>query len=301
MDNKVSDRQLLREIRNRLESSKKHEQEIKDLTQELQGVSKKLKDSEALKSHFISNVSNEIVNPFTSILGLSKAILSVEKQDWKKVVSMVALIHSEAFNLDFQLKNIFVAAKVEAGEIAPNIAKVNIRSLLQTVVDSFNIISRKMGITFDIQFNIDHGFGKNFYYKTDSEKLKLILSNLINNALKYSYKDSKVIINVWLDDEDSLKMSVQDFGTGISEKNQQTIFQRFKRLDTGINSINRGHGLGLSITKALLDVLSGDIEIDSQKGEGSTFTISVPEAKNIVDGFSGDGNDIFFDEEDEIF
>ncbi len=301
MDNKISDRQLLKEIRLRLESSKKHEQEIKDLTQELQGVSKKLKDSEALKSHFISNVSNEIVNPFTSILGLSKAILSVEKQDWKKVVSMVALIHSEAFNLDFQLKNIFVAAKVEAGEIAPNIAKVNIRSLLQTVVDSFNIISRKMGITFDIQFNIDHGFGKNFYYKTDSEKLKLILSNLINNALKYSYKDSKVIISVWLDDEDALKMSVQDFGTGISEKNQHTIFQRFKRLDTGINSINRGHGLGLSITKALLDVLSGDIEIDSQKGEGSTFTISVPEAKNIVDGFSGEGNDIFFDEEDEIF
>ncbi len=301
MNNNLSDRQLLKEIKLRLENSKKSDQEIKDLTQELQSVSKKLKDSEALKSHFISNISNEIVNPFTSILGLSKAILAVEKHDWKKVVSMVALIHSEAFNLDFQLKNIFVAAKVEAGEIAPNIAKVNIRSLLQTVVDSFNIISRKMGISIEVQFNIDHGFGKNFYFKTDSEKLKLILSNLINNALKYSYKDSKVIISVWLDDEDELKMSVQDFGTGISEKNQQTIFERFKRLDTGINSINRGHGLGLSITKALLDVLSGDIEIASQKGEGSTFTITVPEAKNIVDGFSGDGNDIFFDEEDEIF
>ena len=214
---------------------------------------------------------------------------------------MVALIHSDAFNLDFQLKNIFVAAKIEAGEIAPNVAKVNIRTLLQNVMDSFNIISRKMGISFDIQFNIEHGFGKNFYFKTDSEKLKLILSNLINNALKYSYKDSKVIISVWLDEEDVLMLSVRDFGTGISEKNQQTIFQRFKRLDTGINSINRGHGLGLSITKALLDVLSGKIEITSVKGEGSTFTISVPESKNIVDGFSGEGNDIFFDDGDEIF
>jgi len=299
--NNLSDRQLLKELRLRLENGKSSETEIKELTQELQSVSKKLKDSEALKSHFISNISNEIVNPFTSILGLSKAILSVEKHDWKKVVSMVALIHSEAFNLDFQLKNIFVAAKIEAGEIAPNIAKVNVRSLLQTVVDSFNIISRKMGISIDVQFNIEHGFGKNFYFKTDSEKLKLILSNLINNALKYSYKDSKVVISVWLDEDDILKISVQDFGTGISEKNQKTIFERFKRLDTGINSINRGHGLGLSITKALLDVLSGDIEIQSHKGEGSTFTISVPEAKNIVDGFSGEGNDIFFDEEDEIF
>ena len=65
-----------------------------------------------------------------------------------------------------------------------------------------------MGISIDVQFNIEHGFGKNFYFKTDSEKLKLILSNLINNALKYSYKDSKVVISVWLDEDDILKISV---------------------------------------------------------------------------------------------
>jgi len=296
----LSDRQLLRELRLRLEERKKLDDELKELSKDFQGVTKKLKESEALKSHFISNISNEIVNPFTSILGLSKAILSVEKNDWKKVVSMVALIHSEAFNLDFQLRNIFVAAKIEAGEIAPNITKVNIRSLVQTVIDSFNIISRKMGIDIETQFNIEHGFGKNFYFKTDSEKLKLVLSNLINNALKYSYKDSKVIVKLWVDD-DVLSASVQDFGTGISEKNQKIIFERFKRLDSGINSINRGHGLGLSITKALLDVLEGNIEIQSQKGEGSIFTVTLPEAKNLIEGFSGEGNDIFFDEGDEIF
>lgn len=296
----LTDKQLLRELRLRLEERKKFDNEMKELSKDFQSVTKKLKESEALKSHFISNISNEIVNPFTSILGLSKAILSVEKNDWKKVVSMVALIHSEAFNLDFQLRNIFVAAKIEAGEIAPNITKVNIRSLAQTVIDSFNIISRKMGIEIDMQFNIEYGFGKNFYFKTDSEKLKLILSNLINNALKYSYKDSKVIVKIWVD-EDILNISVQDYGTGISEKNQKIIFERFKRLDSGINSINRGHGLGLSITKALLDVLGGKIEIDSKKGDGSTFSINLPEAKNVIEGFSGDGNDVFFDDDDEIF
>ena len=128
----------------------------------------------------------------------------------------------------------------------------------------------------------------------------MILSNLLNNALKYSYKDSQVILKVWVD-EDVLHASVQDYGTGISEKNQKIIFERFKRLDSGINSINRGHGLGLSITKALLDVLGGDIDIKSQKGEGSEFSVSLPEARNIVEGFSGDGNDVFFDEDDEIF
>ena len=296
----LSDRQLLKELRVRLEASKKAQDELQTLSRDYQEVSRKLSESEALKSHFISNISNEIVNPFTSILGLSKAILSVEKNDWKKVVSMVALIHSEAFNLDFQLKNIFVAAKIEAGEVAPNITKVNIRSLIQNVIESFNIVSRKMGISIDLQFNVDYGFGKNLYFKTDSEKLKLILSNLINNALKYSYKDSKVIIKVSIED-DILHVAVQDFGTGISEKNQKIIFERFKRLDSGINSINRGHGLGLSITKALLDVLDGDITIDSKKGEGSTFSISLPEAKNMIEGFSGEGNDIFFDDDDEIF
>lgn len=296
----LSDRQLLKELRSIISERRSFETELKELSHDYQQVTKKLRESEALKSHFISNISNEIVNPFTSILGLSKSILSVEKHDWKKVVSMVALIHSEAFNLDFQLRNIFVAAKIEAGEIQPNIAKVNIRSLIQTVLDAFTIVARKMGIDISLDFNIEYGFGKNFYFKTDSEKLKLIVSNLINNALKYSYKDSKILINVWVDD-DILKLSVKDFGTGISEKNQKIIFERFKRLDSGINSINRGHGLGLSITKALLDVLGGKIEIDSKKGEGSTFTISLPEAKNIVEGFSGEGNDMFFDEGDEIF
>jgi signal transduction histidine kinase len=114
------------------------------------------------------------------------------------------------------------------------------------------------------------------------------------------YKDSKVIITVWVD-EDILNISVQDFGTGISEKNQKVIFERFKRLDSGINSINRGHGLGLSITKALLDVMGGNIEIESKKGEGSTFFVRIPEAKNIVEGFSGEGNETFFDGDDEIF
>jgi len=296
----ISDKQLLKELKTRIEDKQKLEDEVKILSSELQLVTQRFKESESMKSHFISNISNEIVNPFTSILGLSKSILAVEKDNWKKVVSMVALIHSEAFNLDFQLKNIFVAAKIEAGEVVPNIAKVNINTLIQSIIESFNLVARKMAIDIEFQYNIEFGFGKNFFFKTDSEKLKLILSNLLNNALKYSYKDSKVIIKVWID-EDLLSISLQDFGTGISEKNQKVIFERFRRLDSGINSINRGHGLGLSITKALLDVLDGNIEIDSVKGDGSTFTIRIPEAKNIVDSFSGDGNDIFFDGDDEIF
>lgn len=298
--NNISDKQLLKELKSRLDERRTVDERYEALQMEYQTISKRLKDSEALKSHFISNITNEIVNPFTSILGLSKAILSVEKQDWKKIVSMVAMIHNECFSLDFQLKNIFTAAKIEAGEMQPNISKVNIRQLLQTVIDSFAVVARKMGIEIEFDYNIEIGFGKNFDFKTDSEKLRQILTNILNNAIKYSYKDSKVIVKVWMDD-DELNISVQDFGTGISEKNQNIIFERFRRLDTGINSINQGHGLGLSITKALLDMLGGRINIQSQKGEGSTFTVVLPESETIVDNFTSDDDALFFDEGDELF
>ncbi|MCI5981652.1 MAG: HAMP domain-containing sensor histidine kinase [Bacteroidales bacterium] len=296
MNANSSDKQLLKELKNRLEQRADIQKKYEELQQEYQAMSKRLKDSEALKSHFISNVTNEIVNPFTSIIGLSKAILSVDKQEWKKIVSMVALIHNEAFNLDFQLKNIFTAAKIEAGEILPNVQKVHIRQLIQSVIDSFTVVTRKMGIEIEFDYEIQLGFGeKDYYFNTDAEKLKQIISNILNNAVKYSYKDSKVIVKTWIDD-DLLFISIQDFGTGISEKNQNIIFERFKRLDTGINSINQGHGLGLSIAKALLDVLEGTIDIKSVKGEGSTFTISIPRLKVVnTDPFGGDDGGMFFE------
>ena len=79
---------------------------------------------------------------------------------------------------------------------------------------------------------------------------------------------------------------VKDYGTGISESNQQIIFDRFKRLDTGINSLNRGHGLGLSINKALIDMLNGTIDIKSKIAEGASFIVTIPENQGETEGFS---------------
>lgn len=296
---KLTDQELIDELQKRFEENKKTIQELKDLTEELKIVNKKLEESEALKSHFISNITNEIINPFTSILGLSRNILAVKKENWKKVISMVALIHSEAFNLDFQLRNIFLAAKIEAGEIYPEILNVDLKSLVRNVIDTFRIEAKKKNISIELLFDIKPEKGIIFYFKTDPEKIKLSLANLISNALKFSYDDNKVIVKVWKEN-DFVHISVQDFGTGISEANQKIIFDRFKRLDSGINSLNRGHGLGLSINKAVIDLLQGKISIKSEVNKGATFTISVPEAKTNIAGFSADGNEFIFDDE-EIF
>jgi signal transduction histidine kinase len=297
---KLTDEELFEELKNRIKTNKESLQELQDLNKELRVVNKKLEESESLKSHFISNITNEIINPFTSIIGLAKHILSVNKEDWKTVISMVALIHSEAFNLDFQLRNIFVAAKIEAGEIYPEILNVDIKTLISNMLESFKLEAKKKKITIEFDFEIEpKNTGEVVYFKTDPEKFKLVLSNLLSNALKFSFEGQKIIIRTWKV-TDLLNLSVQDFGTGITEENQKKIFDRFKRLDTGINSLNRGHGLGLSINKAILDLFNGKIDIQSKIGEGSTFTIFIPESQAEVAGFSTDGNEFLFDEE-EIF
>ena len=292
----LTDQELIDELKKRFDQNKKSLQEVQELNTELKKVNKKLEESEALKSHFISNITNEIINPFASILALSKNILSVEKENWKKVISMVSLIYSEAFNLDFQLRNIFVAAKIEAGEIFPEILNVDVKQLLESVIDSFKYECKKKKIRLELQFAIATTEEKPFFFKTDPEKLRLIISNLVSNAVKFSYEDNRVVIKCWLNEDKQLQAFVQDFGTGISNENQKIIFDRFKRLDSGINSINRGHGLGLSINKALLDLLNGTIEIESEHGKGARFTITIPEIQSDISGFAFDGNELFFDE-----
>ncbi len=293
----LSDKELIDELKKRFEQNKRSLDEVQSLNEELKKVNRKLEDSEALKSHFISNITNEIINPFASILALSKNILSVEKENWKKVISMVSLIYSEAFNLDFQLRNIFVAAKLEAGEIFPEILNVDVKHLIESVVESFKYEGKKKKLKINFTFNVETEHGKPFFFKTDPEKLRLILSNLLSNAVKFSYDEQNIDIQASVDNK-NLIVSVKDYGKGISLDNQKIIFDRFKRLDSGINSIHRGHGLGLSINKALLDLLNGSVDIQSELEKGANFTISIPENESQVSGFAFDGNELFFDERD---
>ncbi len=298
---KLTDEELINELTKRFEENKRSYLELQELNKELRLVNQKLEESEALKSHFISNITNEIVNPFTSIIGLSRAILSVDKENWKKVISMVALIHTEAFHLDFQLRNIFVAAKIEAGEIAPEVMMVDIKSMIDSIIDAYKFVAKKKRVSIVGNFDIEGYTGVGSYtFKTDPEKLKLILSNLMSNAVNFSFEDGSIELNIWREDN-YLKISVVDHGTGISEINQAIIFDRFRRVDSGINSINRGHGLGLSINKALLDVLNGTIEVSSMEGHGATFSISIPESTDASEGSAADDNEFFFGGESQVF
>ncbi len=281
----LSDEALIKELKKRFD-------QLKDTTAELQEANKKLEESESMKTHFIANISNEITNPFSSILGLARNIVNGKNIDRAKINSMANHIYSEAFYLDFQLKNIFMAARLEAGDEKPQICEVDVNSLLKNMTDLYTIEANKKKLTINLHAN---GSGANCF-KTDQEKLTLILSNLLSNAIKFSHDNGKIDVNVHLED-DILEISVRDYGIGLSEKNKEVIFDRFRKLDSGINSINRGHGLGLSVNKALLDMLDGGIKINTMTNKGSEFTIEIPEATADSAGIAMTDNEVFFDEE----
>jgi signal transduction histidine kinase len=259
-------------LRDKIESL---DQANERLHSELRQVNQKLKESEALKDHFVSNISNEIINPFASIIGLSQNIILSKKEDWKRVITMTAMIHGEAFNLDFQLRNIFMVAKLEAGDVMPEISNVKISTLVDSVIGNFAPIAKKRNIQILHETQLLDSSGIASAFPTDPEKLRLILSNLLSNAIQYSSESDRIELNSKIENDD-LVISVKDYGKGISEANQKIIYDRFKRLDSGINSLNRGHGLGLSVNKALIDILCGNIEIESKRNEGANFTISLP-------------------------
>jgi two-component system, OmpR family, phosphate regulon sensor histidine kinase PhoR len=276
----LSDDELLYELDRRFKECKKTLDEQKELTNELVLTNKKLLESEALKSHFISSVTNEIINPFSSVLGLSKSLLMVKSHDWEKVKNMARLIHSEAFGLDFQLRNIFAAAKIEAGEVFIESSNVNLTELVTNVVETFRHEADRK----NLQVEIDNMLTERTFV-TDDEKIRLIIANLLSNAIKYSLHNEKVEISLEYLGND-LVIIVKDNGIGINKKNKEEIFDRFKRIDDQISSLNIGQGLGLSIVKSLVELFGGSIQLKSEIDTGAEFKVTIPESEqktNIYD------------------
>jgi signal transduction histidine kinase len=291
----LTDKELVEEITSRLDENRKNIDGQNDLMRQLISVNEKLLRSEQLKSNFLSNIRNEINNPITSVLELSKSINSNHHsiEDMKKFGE---LIFSEVSSLDFQLRNIFLAAELEAGEFQISVSNVNINSLITRVLDSFKRQIDKKGIQVIYTNHIEKDLG----FKTDSNKLLLIVSNLISNAINFNQVDGVIYINSKIEDG-IYDLSIKDNGVGISEENKSKIYDRFLQSEEGSKKTYSGHGLGLSITKTLLEMLGGSISLDSELTVGSNFKILLKSAETKQnESFYEEGNDFLFNSEEEM-
>lgn len=295
----LSDLELVEELQRRLEAKDKAYQALSAVTAKLEELNKKLVESEELKSSFLSNIRNEINNPLTSVLAMSELIITGDEMPEPETLkSIIGLIHKDAFDLNFQLRNIFAAAELEAGEAQPAFTNTDVDSVLSDCISSLG--QRSAGKNVKIIFEIPQEM-KGTPFRTDAEKLHRIFLNLLSNAIEYSNDGGEVQASVWAD-SGRLVLTVRDFGVGIDRKDQKAIFERFRQLESGATKHHAGHGLGLSIVKASVELLGGTINVESSTGKGALFTVTLPEAELSGAGdFLSEGTEFFDTAESERF
>jgi len=271
MDRELSDHELVEILQQRLECNRKALFDLREVTSVLEKTNARLQESEALKGHFLSNIRNEINNPLSSIMGLAGELLN-DAEAGSKVAVCAPLIYAEAFKLDFQLQNIFSAAELEAGEAVPFFARVEINRLIESVLAALNRQDNPR------QIRVDQELPAELVFTTDAQKLQLILSNLLANALEFGETDSSVLLRA-----------------GIAPECQERIFDRFRQLDEGTTKSHRGHGLGLSVVKALVELLGGTLSVSSKPGEGFILSLVLPEQRSDSDVVAPDSNLFLFE------
>lgn len=293
----LRDDELIQELTIRFAQSRKAFSDLSVVNRKLVEMNRRLEQSEALKSNFLSNIRNEINNPLNAIIGLA-AELAALGPEGAEAAKMASLICSEACNLDFQLRNIFMAAELEAGEVDPHIIQVNVAAVAKEVVEVFRYSASRKSV--DIELELQQT-DEPLLFATDGVKLQIILSNLLANAVEFSPPHDVVSVSLAIDGEGRLVVAVRDRGRGIAAEDHARIFDRFVQLEVGPTRSHPGHGLGLSIARALADLLQGTMTLESAPGKGALFTVVLP-PNAFSDGehiFAEGGNLFLFDEMSE--
>ena len=259
------------------------------MNRKLVELNEKLTHSEEVKTRFLALMRNEINNPLTDIMGLADLIMGKVPLD--KARGLAAMIKSDAFQLDCQIRNVFTAAEVEAGEAGPCIVRVDVDSVLQDVAQSFAPFARAKGLVLSCRVE-----GEVSAFPTDGDKLHHLLANLVANAVESSWPSGRVEILARAQ-ADHLKVSVVDQGPGLPETQRKKLFQPF-----GVTSARRGQYLGLPVVKALVDLLGGEIQVESTPGEGTAIVVLLPRGivQESLEGATLDGNLLIFDEPREF-
>jgi len=241
---------------------------------ELNKAKLKAEESDRLKSAFLANMSHEIRTPMNSILGfaelLKKSHLSGEKQ--KEYIRIIEQSGIRMLNL---INDIIDISKVESGQMEVYYTELNLDEIMEYIYSLFKPEADKKGIQIIQQVNPAE---KGIFIKTDRGKIIGILTNLVKNSIKFTPKGTiEFGYQLKLINEScAIEFFVKDTGIGIPGERQQAVFDRFVQADIADTRALQGAGLGLSISKAYVEMLGGTIWVESKEGSGSTFYFTLP-------------------------
>jgi len=243
---------------------------IKKTEKDLQNASKKAEKANNAKSAFLSQTSHEIRTPMHAILGYAQIILR-EKNLPTKTLKLVEAIESSGDTLLSLINNILDLSKIDAGHMRLNIAKFDLNGLILELRSLFEILCKKKNLVYDFP-QVD----QSLILEGDSLKIKQVLINLLNNAIKFTEKGSVSLKIVSLEN-DFFRFDIKDTGIGIPREAHDLIFQPFQQRTE--NSFVEGTGLGLSISRKLVDLMGGDLTIESDKDKGALFSFTLSLSK----------------------
>lgn len=247
------------------------EQRVSERTEELQIAMEKARTADHLKSAFLATMSHELRTPLNSIIGFTGILLqglagplNAEQQ------KQMGMVQGSSRHLLALINDVLDISKIEAGQLRLSISTFDLRVSIEKMVKlvSPSAEKKKLNLRLDLAPDLTQ-------ITLDQCRFEQVILNLINNAVKYSDK-GQIIVQSYLENAQTIIVSVSDTGIGIKEENLAHLFQPFYQVETGLARKYEGTGLGLSITRKLLDMMGGTIAVTSRIGHGSTFTIRLP-------------------------
>lgn len=301
-------RQTNEELEERTRALERQKEQIRDknliLEQTQQAIETKAQELELAskyKSEFLANMSHELRTPLNSLLILAQLLADNKNGNLNdKQVEYAQTIHSAGSDLLTLINDILDLSKVEAGKMELHIEEVSLLDLIQSIEQKFHPLAQKKGLAFDRSV----ADGVPPMLRTDAQRLKQIINNLLSNAFKFTSQGGiKLIVREITDEElktnqklSSLEVffaiSVVDTGIGIPRDRQQIIFEAFQQVDGTTSRRYGGTGLGLSISRQFARLLGGELQLHSEEGQGSTFTLYLPKTPP-KDSQKNTGNSIF--------
>jgi len=238
--------------------------------QELIREKERAEESDHLKSAFLANMSHEIRTPMNGILGFA-SLLKEPDLTGEEQQNYIRIIERSGVRMLNTINNIVDIAKIEAGLMKVGLKESNINDQIEYIYNFFKpeVENKGMHLSFNNSLS-----SKEALIETDPEKIYAILTNLVKNAIKYTHEGS---IELGYEKRgDYLQFFVKDTGIGIDKNRQEAIFERFIQADIFDSHAYQGSGLGLSISKAYVEMLGGILWVESERGKGSVFYFTIP-------------------------
>jgi signal transduction histidine kinase len=256
------------EIASQNEEYRQLNEELNQTNIELLEAMERAEESDRLKTSFLQNMSHEIRTPMNAIMGFSELLVD-NFDDRENLEYFTGIINQRCNDLLVIIDEILDISRIESGQLSVNIEKFDLTPLLDDVkvmFEEIQIKNNKQHLFFDLRAQCEPA---KLMIETDKAKLKQILINLLGNAFKFT--ESGRIEAGCKTENGKLLFFVSDTGVGIPPEKQQVIFERFSQIEQTTSRLYGGTGLGLSIVKGFIDCLGGEIWLESEPGQGSTF------------------------------